>query len=667
MDCYAILGGDYKCVVVIPWGSDGSAGDDPNPPEDGNTQGRLFVADTDNGRIFKRRATDLSYISKVGNTGFGNDAFDRPYFVDSDGHYIFVADTYNHRIVKRAVEDMSYLAEVGTEGTGTTQFNLPKGITNDGNYVYVVDSGNNRITKRFINGLILGDDFAYVSEIGTEGSGADNFSSPSGITTDGTYLYVVDTGNNRIVKRRCFDLTYVEEAGSWGGDYDKFNAPTDITYDGTYLYISDTGNNRIVKRLASDLSYYYRLGSVGSGNDNFDAPCGLTNDGIYLYVVDSNNHRIVKRMLSDLSYVSEIGTEGTGNDQFDHPIGIIYALPQTTPPGTVDTPDVATFGANPILSSSATLRGEVNPNNSDTTAWFEYGTDPLMATYLTTAPQSVGAGGSFVNVSQLVEGLTDSYVYFHRIVASNIVGEFKGAVVVTFLDVATQSMSESPSLSRSASVSPSASLSPSASISTSYSVSPSASVSPSPSGTPSASVSQSLSPSASVSPTEQVSVSLSVSRSISPSASISPSISPSASVSKSRSASVSPSASRSPSVSPSAPMISPSASESPSRSASPSKSASRSPSASLSPSGAAAEAYIKTLFHFTDFVGGYATALDSIDGKSLTDGDRAFVIVNGALYLYYLDEDLGGQENAPLVIAPDTNAESKRWIQTVRG
>jgi len=66
-------------------------------------------------------------------------------------------------------------------------------------------------------------------------------------------------------------------------------------------------------------------------------------------------------------------------------------------------------------------------------------------------------------------------------------------------------------------------------------------------------------------------------------------------------------------------------------------------------------------------VGGYATALDSIDGKSLTDGDRAFVIVNGALYLYYLDEDLGGQENAPLVIAPDTNAESKRWIQTVRG
>ena len=65
-------------------------------------------------------------------------------------------------------------------------------------------------------------------------------------------------------------------------------------------------------------------------------------------------------------------------------------------------------------------------------------------------------------------------------------------------------------------------------------------------------------------------------------------------------------------------------------------------------------------------VGGTASALDSIDGRSLTDGDRAFVILNGALYLYYLDSDFGGSENAPLVIAPDTNAENKRWIQTVQ-
>jgi hypothetical protein len=55
--------------------------------------------------------------------------------------------------------------------------------------------------------------------------------------------------------------------------------------------------------------------------------------------------------------------------------------------------------------------------------------------------------------------------------------------------------------------------------------------------------------------------------------------------------------------------------------------------------------------------------MDSIDGGSLINGDRAFCIVAGVFKVYYLDEDSGVADNGTTVIAPDTNAGSKRWLR----
>jgi hypothetical protein len=71
---------------------------------------------------------------------------------------------------------------------------------------------------------------------------------------------------------------------------------------------------------------------------------------------------------------------------------------------------------------------------------------------------------------------------------------------------------------------------------------------------------------------------------------------------------------------------------------------------------------IKTIYHFTLLLGGSAVALDSVDGNSLLDKDRAFVIYGDALYVYELDADSGVAENSPAYIAPDTNAGDKRWV-----
>jgi PKD repeat protein len=96
---------------------------------------------------------------------------------------------------------------------------------------------------------------SYVSKIGSSGSGDNQFNNPRGITTDGTYLYVADSSNHRIVKRLCTDLSYVSKIGSSGSGDDQFNNPRGITTDGTYLYVADSYNHRIVKR-NDDLSYY---------------------------------------------------------------------------------------------------------------------------------------------------------------------------------------------------------------------------------------------------------------------------------------------------------------------------------------------------------------------------------------------------------------------------
>jgi len=210
------------------------------------------------------------------------------------------------------VQDLSYVSQIGSLGTGIDNFNSPYGITTDGTYLYVLDFWNRRLVKRNL-------DLSYVSEIGSLGTGNDNFNGPSGITTDGTYLYILDANNHRLVKRNL-DLSYVSEIGSSGTGNDNFSTPRSITTDGTYLYVLDSSNHRLVKRNL-DLSYVSEIGSSGTGNNQFYLPYGITTDGIYLYILDSGNHRLVKRNL-DLSYVSEVGSEGSDDNNFIAPRGI---------------------------------------------------------------------------------------------------------------------------------------------------------------------------------------------------------------------------------------------------------------------------------------------------------------------------------------------------------
>jgi hypothetical protein len=147
-------------------------------------------------------------------------------------------------------------------------------------------------------------------------SSAGTFNSPSGITTDGTYLYVTDTGSNtiRIIvistgEAFIFAGSTSGAAGSTNGTGTEalFNGPTGITTDGTNLYVADKGNNAIRKIVISTGAVTLFAGSStgASGSTDstgtaalFNGPSGITSDGYSLYVSDTGNDSIRRIVIS---------------------------------------------------------------------------------------------------------------------------------------------------------------------------------------------------------------------------------------------------------------------------------------------------------------------------------------------------------------------------------
>ncbi len=92
------------------------------------------------------------------------------------------------------------------------------------------------------------------------------------------------------------------------------------------------------------------------------------------------------------------------------------------PQGTAGAPILTVSGAAPVAQTGATLHGTVTPNGLETTALFEWGTDPTLAVNSATAEQSMGAGTASLPVSAFLTGLTAGQTYYFRVVASNSAG-----------------------------------------------------------------------------------------------------------------------------------------------------------------------------------------------------------------------------------------------------
>ena len=282
--------------------------------------------------------------------------FNYPYGITSDGTDLYVADANNNTIRKITVSTGAVTTFAGvagasgsTNGTGTAaRFNHPDGITSDGTCLYVADTGNNTIRQIVISTQVVTTLAGVAGAVGSaDGTGTTaRFNYPTGIATDGAYLYVADTDNHtirKVVISSGVVSTLAGTAGTAGsadgtGTGAQFNYPYGIASDGTYVYVADANNNSIRKiRVASGIvtTLAGAAGSIGSSDGTgtaalFNFPVGLTMDDSNLYIADTGNNTIRKMVISSAEVTTLAGTagtagstDGTGSDaRFNYPTGL---------------------------------------------------------------------------------------------------------------------------------------------------------------------------------------------------------------------------------------------------------------------------------------------------------------------------------------------------------
>ena len=98
--------------------------------------------------------------------------------------------------------------------------------------------------------------------------------------------------------------------------------------------------------------------------------------------------------------------------------------------GESSTPPLAvhTDNATSVKQNEAVLNGTVTPNGTATVAWFEYGTNPNLASYDNTTIQNIVAGTGTQPVNTPLSGLTPGSTYYFRLMASNAGGFAEGKI-----------------------------------------------------------------------------------------------------------------------------------------------------------------------------------------------------------------------------------------------
>lgn len=242
-------------------------------------------------------------------------SFNQPADITTDGINLYVSDSSNFKIRKIVIATgvVTTLAGSGVytttpvDGTGTAAtFFYTKGITTDGTYLYVQDLPKLRKIE-----IATG----VVTSLGGKPGGAG---VGQGITIDGSNLYEI--WGNQIFKRVLATGVAAALAGNGNsgsadgtGTAASFSSPIGITTDGTNLYISDYANNKIRKIVIASGVVTTLAGSAGaacggidialgrcpSGDGtgataSFQHPQGITTDGRNLYVPEYGTAKIRK-------------------------------------------------------------------------------------------------------------------------------------------------------------------------------------------------------------------------------------------------------------------------------------------------------------------------------------------------------------------------------------
>lgn len=335
--------------------------------------GRIYVSDSSHNRIVvaDHKSGTVQHVvgdgqAELKDGSFAEARFNDPQGLAPDGDRLYVADTKNHalRLVDFSKKSVTTLAGTGERGFERRAARTPRQIS-------LASPWDLLLMNRRLFIAMAGSHQIWLYDLASSqlqvfaGSGIENlsddnranaeFAQPSGLATDGTWLYVADSevsavrkvGLEKDVVETLVGVGLFEFGDEDGvGDRARLQHCLGIAWHDGKLFIADSYNNKIktLDPKTRRTKTFLGDGKPGAGADpvRFDEPGGLAiADGV-LYVADTNNHAI-RRI--------DLATRQTSD----------LALTGLTPPARmaqpVDLPADRTIDHPPIvLKSNQTLR-----------------------------------------------------------------------------------------------------------------------------------------------------------------------------------------------------------------------------------------------------------------------------------------------------------------------
>ncbi|MFH1223163.1 MAG: NHL repeat-containing protein [Pseudomonadota bacterium] len=291
--------------------------------------GGIYVSDSDNNRILYWNGMPSAY---------GTDAvlvYDKAGLKQPGGIFIYedlllVADTGNNRIL---FLDLPLLEKSEPCLIIDQDLKEPRSVFYDGKRFFIADTSNNRVlmwntlpkrAKKPFD-VVLGQSSKSGMAVnkGEEVPSYNTMNSPYSVYSDGTSLYIADTGNNRVliykemptmngwhanvvIGQDNFKLNDANKGGKVSAS--SLNKPTSVFVNNGKLFVSDTLNNRVLiysdinaDNIAADgvigqTAFTSSVVNSPSGIPNpgsLSSPHGLCIDKDIIYIADKNNNRVL--------------------------------------------------------------------------------------------------------------------------------------------------------------------------------------------------------------------------------------------------------------------------------------------------------------------------------------------------------------------------------------
>jgi thiol-disulfide isomerase/thioredoxin len=286
----------------------------------------LWIADTQHHRlILSRLDGNVLLVIGHGTAGsadgdFASATFRQPQGLALQNGQLYVADTGNHlvRRVNLTTQRVDTIAGTGVRarefnvpGYGqAAQLNSPWDLHRQGNALYIAMAGMHQIWRldletTYVEPFAGTGREALIDDVQVDAA----FGQPSGLSGDGTHLYVADTEVNaiRAVSLAPGGMTTTLSGGGLltFGDRDgmgreaRLQHPLGIAAVDGGVYVADTYNHKI-KRLNTSTGHLETVAGTGmagwrdgaAAQAQFYEPSGLSAAAGQLYVADTNNHRV---------------------------------------------------------------------------------------------------------------------------------------------------------------------------------------------------------------------------------------------------------------------------------------------------------------------------------------------------------------------------------------